>query len=53
MSLLGAFVGGHNDTGEHVPRWQDQIKEDNQRDTKVQAIVSIVFGLSAFLSFCV
>lgn len=35
------------------PGWNDQFKRSNQRDLKVQVVVSVVFGLSAFLSFCV
>jgi len=51
MSLLGVLQAGNN-TGS-IPRWQDQFKSSNQRDFKVQVIISAAFGLSAFLSFCV
>ncbi|KAK5461280.1 hypothetical protein LTS15_003343 [Exophiala xenobiotica] len=33
--------------------WNDQFRSTNQRNIKVQVVVSVVFGLSAFLSFCV
>ncbi|KAG9783924.1 DUF221-domain-containing protein, partial [Aureobasidium melanogenum] len=39
--------------GSKNPSWNDQFKSTNQRDFKVQLIISVVFGLSAFLSFCV
>jgi len=35
------------------PSWNDQFKSTNQRDFKIQVVISLVFGLSAFLSFCV
>ena len=35
------------------PSWNDQFKSTNQRDFNVQVAISVVFGLSAFLSFCV
>jgi hypothetical protein len=35
------------------PSWNDQFKSTNQRDFNLQVIISVVFGLSAFLSFCV
>ncbi len=35
------------------PSWNDQFKSTNQRDFKIQVVISVVFGLSAFLSFCV
>ncbi|KIX93864.1 uncharacterized protein Z520_10489 [Fonsecaea multimorphosa CBS 102226] len=35
------------------PSWNDQFKSTNQRDFNTQVIISVVFGLSAFLSFCV
>jgi calcium permeable stress-gated cation channel len=48
MSTYGTY-GDNNST--HTPRWQDQIT--TQRDLGVQMVVSVVFGLSAFISFCV
>ncbi|EXJ79214.1 hypothetical protein A1O3_08715 [Capronia epimyces CBS 606.96] len=39
--------------GSKSPSWNDQFKSTNQRDFKVQLVISVVFGLSAFLSFCV
>lgn len=35
------------------PTWQDQAKIDNQRDLKVQFVLSVAFGLAALLGFCV
>jgi hypothetical protein len=48
MSAYGIYS---DDNSTHTPRWQDQFT--NQRDIGVQLVVSIVFGLSAFISFCV
>lgn len=39
------------ETGDHGRRWTDQTK--NQRDTYTQLVISLVLGLSAFMSFCV
>ncbi|EXJ96011.1 hypothetical protein A1O1_01137 [Capronia coronata CBS 617.96] len=39
--------------GPKNPSWNDQFKSTNQRDFKVQLVISVVFGLSAFLSFCI
>ncbi|KIW72314.1 hypothetical protein PV04_00518 [Phialophora macrospora] len=39
--------------GSKNPSWNDQFKSTNQRDFNLQVIISVVFGLSAFLSFCV
>ncbi|KIX07087.1 uncharacterized protein Z518_05064 [Rhinocladiella mackenziei CBS 650.93] len=33
--------------------WGDQFKSSNQRDFTTQVIISVAFGLGAFLSFCV
>ncbi|KIW17707.1 hypothetical protein PV08_04902 [Exophiala spinifera] len=33
--------------------WNDQFKDINQRNIKVQIFISVGLGLSAFLSFCV
>ncbi|KAL6250553.1 hypothetical protein RBB50_002855 [Rhinocladiella similis] len=33
--------------------WNDQFKDVNQRNIKVQIFISVGLGLSAFLSFCV
>lgn len=46
MSLLGAF-----EECDQPPTWQSQL--GNPRDLKVQLALSIVFGFSAFLTFCV
>lgn len=35
------------------PSWGDQFKNTNQRGFKVQVIISVAFGLSAFFAFCV
>jgi hypothetical protein len=43
-----------NNGSQHEPyKWQEQARMQNQRDFQVQIIVSVVFGLSAFLAFCV
>jgi hypothetical protein len=34
-------------------KWQDQVRKQHQRDFQVQFVVSIVFGFSAFIAFCV
>ena len=47
MSLLTA----NGDSGEKPPTWQTQAT--NQRDLGVQVILSVAFGLSAFIAFCV
>ena len=54
MSQLGFMLVGHsNNTNVTTPRWQDQIAGQNQRDRNIQVIISLVFGLTAFISFCV
>ena len=35
------------------PTWQDQANIDNQRDLKVQIVLSVGFGIAALLAFCV
>lgn len=40
-----------NSTPSHPPLWYDQTT--GQKDLKVQLIVSITFGLSAFVAFCI
>ncbi|KAK5949227.1 hypothetical protein OHC33_009768 [Knufia fluminis] len=35
------------------PSWLDQAKDENQRYFGVQLVVSLTFGLSAFIAFCV
>jgi len=42
-----------NDTKLPPPQWFDQTKGENQRFLGVQLVVSVTFGLSAFLAFCV
>lgn len=53
MSLLGMWIKDDKNGTETIPRWQDQINKANQRDTRIQFYISVGFGLSAFLSFCV
>ena len=38
-----------SDDGDY--KWDDQTKD--QRDLIIQSIISIVFGLAAFITFCV
>ena len=38
---------------QHPPSWTDQANPDNQRDFAVQSIISVAFGVTAILAFCV
>lgn len=48
MSTYDIYTDNNNT---HKPRLQDQIA--TQRDLGVQMVISVVFGFSAFISFCV
>lgn len=50
---LSQFVFDSGDRGNDTYRWQDQARQQSQRDFQVQFVVSVVFGASAFLAFCV
>ena len=49
LVIDASTAGAGNDTW----RWQDQARKQSQRDFNVQIVVSVVFGASAFLAFCV
>lgn len=54
MSLL-APLEQHSNHSKNItgPSWLDQFSRQNQRDLNLQVAVSVAFGLSAFISFCV
>ncbi|RMZ92683.1 hypothetical protein DV736_g117, partial [Chaetothyriales sp. CBS 134916] len=52
MSLSSYFAAGNSTSPTPPIKWTDQFLKDNQRDFWVQMVISIVFGSTAFLAFC-
>ena len=51
MSLSAPYTTFQN--GSDKNNWLDQATKEGQRNLGVQVAISVVFGLSAFLTFCV
>lgn len=50
-SGIGTYSNRSHDNQTKTPLWTDQA--DNQRFLGVQLVISVTFGLSAFLAFCI